>query len=262
MNEINKMAELPIKGTLNDGPEEEALEEVKEAEVEETPEEEKETPTELPADEKPDEADGEPAPVDDTADVRKQMQGLQEERVKLLKEIQELRGQRRELKQDQLRQVDQKIDDLKDVHPQDVQLIEKVLRSKGYITKEEAKGMSYQAVQNEELSQFLNEFPEYKPENDPGDINWSRLQRALAIYAKPSDPRMWKEILHKAHKDIAPSVSDRTIEVKKRQIKTAGVGSSGVQKSSSRTTLTPEQRQSYIEGGWSKEEIEEIERNL
>lgn len=262
MNEINKTEELQIKGTLNDGPEDDPQEEVKEEAVEETPKE-KATPSELPAEEKPAEIEpSEPVPSDGASELEKQLSGLQNERVKLLQEIQELRGQRRDLKKEELKEVDKTIDALEGVHPQDVQLVEKILRAKGYITKQEAQGMSYQAIQNEELNSFLSEFPEYKPENDPSDVNWNALQRALAIYAKPSNPRQWREVLRKAHKDIAPTGSDRTLEVKKQQVRTAGVGTGGVQKSSSRNTLTPEQRKVYEDGGWSKEEISEIEKNL
>jgi hypothetical protein len=264
MTDVNISTELPIEGTLNDGPEETVEEEVKEAVTEEVAEEVKETPAELPAEpekeEKP--AESVKTEVSDDTGLEKQLRGLQDERVKLLKEIQELRGQRRELKHEELIKVDNKIDQLKDVNPDDVQVIEKVLRAKGYVTKDEAEKMTYQAVQQEELNKFLAEFPEYKPENDPHDLNWSSLQRALAIYAKPSDPRKWSEILKKAHKDMAPAPSDRTLEVQKQQLKTAGIGTGGVQKSSSRKTLTPDQRQVYKDGGWSEEEIKQIEQNL
>lgn len=262
MSQININAELPIEGTLNDGPEEVAEGAVESAEAtEESVETETETPTESPTEEKPATTESEPVASVDTA-LETQLQGLQQERVKLLKEIQELRGQRRDLKKEELVKVNQEISDLKDVAPQDVELIEKVLRSKGYMRKDEVEGMTYKAVQDEELNTFLAEFPEYKPENDPNDINWNSLQRALAIYAKPSNPRGWKEILRKAHKDIAPVSSDRTLEVKKQQVRTAGVGQSGVQKSSSRKTFSPSQRQAYLDGGWSKEEIDKMEENL
>ena len=262
MTQLELSAELPIAGTLNDGPEEVVEEAVQPANtVAKVPVEEKETPSNPPIEEKPDITEDEPVKVVDTG-LEKQMQGLQEERVKLLKEIQQLRGQRRDLKKEELLQVNEKIDELKDVNPDDVSLIEKVLRSKGYVTKAEAEGMSYKAIQDEELNKLLTEFPEYKPENDPHDINWSTIQRALAIYAKPSDPRKWNEILRKAHRDIAPATSDRTLEVKKQQVKLAGVGTGGVQKSSSRKTLSPEMRRTYEDGGWSKEEIDKIESNL
>ncbi len=266
--DININAELPIKGTLNDGPEEVAEEEVKQAVGEKSTEEEKESPPEPPAEEPEKELEKKPAVAEDETaksvdtGLEKQLQGLQEERVKLLKEIQELRGQRRELKKDELIKVDEKLDQLQDVNPEDVQVIEKVLRAKGYVTKEEAEGMSYKAIQQEELNKFLAEFPEYKPENDSHDVNWNALQRALVIYAKPSDPRKWNELLKKAHKDMAPATGDRTLEVQKQQLKIAGVGTGGAQKSSSRKTLTSEQRRVYEDGGWSEEDIKKIEENL
>ena len=138
-------------------PEEKVIEEVKEpvvepaVEVKETPE----PPAEKPGEEQVPPVDTkEPIVVQETED-QKAMRGLQEERVKLLKEISELKGQRREIKQDKLIEVNKAIDELKDLNPDDVTLIERVLRSKGYVTKEESSQMFYKAVETEELNKFL-----------------------------------------------------------------------------------------------------------
>ena len=114
-------------------------EEVKEAAAEEVVEKEKETPSELPAEEKP--AGEEPGV--DTGELLSQVQGLQEKREKLLKEIQELRGSRREIKHEELSKVETKLDELKDLHPEDISVVDRILRSKGYITKEETQRMYY-----------------------------------------------------------------------------------------------------------------------
>ena len=69
--------------------------------------EEKETPSEPPAEEKP-VLEGEPSQNVETGELEKQVQGLQTEREKLLGEIRDLRGQRREIKQQELQRVDPK----------------------------------------------------------------------------------------------------------------------------------------------------------
>lgn len=235
-------------------------EEVKEADVE-TSEVEKETPAELPAVETPVEPESESVPNVDTGDREKQ--GLLQERDKLLREIQALRGQRREIKQDQLVQVSQKIDELNDVNPQDVSLIEKVIRSKGYITKPEAEAMSYKAIEQDEISKFLDKFPEYKPENDPNDLNWGALQRQFSEFARPSDPRRIGYLLEKSHKFIAPRSSDRSIPEKKQQLRVAGVGSGGTQRSSSnRKNLDPDTVSQLRAGGFTDEDIQKMESRL
>lgn len=243
-------------------------EEVKEAPVETVVETggETDTPAELPAEsdtpiEKPVEV-VQPAVHVDSDRLEKQIEGLNEERTKLLEEIKSLRGDRRELKKEELVQISQKIDELADVNPADISLIDKVLRSKGYLTKDESNKMFYESVKQEEVNKFLVKYPEYKPENDPNDINWGKLQREFNIFATPSDPRLIGDRLERAHKEIAQPIVDRTLDVKRQQLKTAGVGSGGVQRSSSQKSLDPERRFMLSQGGWSEEEIQKIENRL
>jgi len=247
--------------------EETGREEVKEAGAKEVPEEEKETPSELPAEEKPaEEIPKEEIPEEkpgvDTGELLKQIQGLQAEKEKLLSEIKDLRGQRRELKKEELGKVEEKIEELKDLHPEDVAIIEKILRAKGYITKEEAQRMYYDQVKQEELNKFLEKYPEYKPENDPNDINWNALQREVSLYRMPQDPHLIGMILERAHRAIQKVPSERGIPAQKKKLEIAGVGAGGVQRSSSRKTLPSHYRQILERGGWSEEEIQKIEENL
>lgn len=216
--------------------------------------EEKETPAELPAEE----TQVEQKPNDEIA---KQLEGLKEERTKLLQEIQALRGQRREIKREELTNVDKQIDELKDVNPDDVKTIDKILRAKGYLTKEESQRMYFESVKNEKVNEFLEKYPEYKPENDPNDLNWNALQREFSIYATPSDPKLIFDRLERAHRSIAKPV-DHAVEVKKQQLKTAGVGSGGTQRAPSRKSLDPDKRSALERGGWTEEEIRSIESKL
>src|SRR3990167_5045619 len=165
--------------------------ETKEVEVKE---EEKDTPSN-PPEEKPTETE---EVADETKETEQNeseraLAALQKERAKLLKEISELKGQRREIKQEKLKEVEQNIDDIKDVNPEDVSLIDRVLRAKGYMTKDEANRMFYETVKQETLDKFLSKYPEYRPENDPDDIHWIAFQRQIEKekelgYSLPKNP--------------------------------------------------------------------------
>lgn len=204
----------------------------------------------------------EPSHVVETPEA-KAIAGLQQERVNLLKEISELRGQKREIKQDQLAAVNKQIDELKDLHPDDVNVIDRVLRAKGYMTAEEAKGMFYENVRQTELNKFLERYPEYKPENDPGDANWSALQRELGYYAKPSDPYKITEILERAHRMVVKVPSGPSLPAQQRRLEVASHGSGGAQRPSpSGKTLDPDKRAMFRQGGWSEEEIANMEKRL
>lgn len=259
-NEVKAIPEF-----TQDSVQETGIEGVKETEIEEVSEEEKETPSDLPAEEKPDEQE-QPVVQDAAAELEKVKQGLQQEILGLRKDLVDLRGQRREIKQDQIQKVEQQLDELKDIHPEDAALIDKYLKSKGYVTKEQQQSMYYSAVRDEELNKFLEEFPEYKPENDPLNSNWDGLMREFNEYKSPENPRRIGELLKKAHKysstTRAPS-SDRELPAKKRQLEVASVGAGGkVQRSSSVKPLEPRMRYMMEQGGWSEEEIKRYEQKL
>ena len=244
-------------------PSEVGTEEVKEVAVEETVEEEKETPTEPPAEEKPAEQTDNLPGGDIRDEKEKQIRGLKEEKQKLLQEIIVLRGQRREIKQEELVKVQKEIDELKDLNPEDVATFDRILKAKGYVTKGEANQMYYGAVKQQELDGFLSKYPEYKAENDTNDINWNALQRELKDYKWPDNPHDITRILEKAHRAISRISDDRSTEVKKRQVEVASVGGGGTQRSTpTRISLDPDKRAALERGGWSEEEILKIENKL
>ncbi len=240
----------------------EGAEEVKKAPIEEIGEEETETPEEPSASEKPaDEPQEEEISGDtDNEELQKQVQGLSQEREKLLKEIQELRGQRREIKQVELTKVESKVDELKDLHQEDVALIDRIFKAKGYASKEDVQKIWYEQIKQEKLNAFLEKYPEFKPENDSHDINWSALQRELGYYKFPTDPHRIPEILERARKAIQPVASGRNISTAERNLKTAGLGTGGVNRSSPSKSLSPEKR-AWLKG-FTEEEIREMESNL
>lgn len=219
---------------------------------------EKETPSDPPTEEKPVSVEPEKQDIAPTKDDLRAALGLQGEIARLRAEIVELRGTKRELKKEELFIAEKHLDDLADVNPDDAKLIDRVLRSKGYVTKDEASKMYYKTAQDEELAKFLEKYPEYKPQNDPSDANWSSLQAELALYKMPENPHKIREILERAHKSISKGSIDTDIPVKKKALEVASVGAGGITKSSSKKSLDPAMRRRLEDGGWSKEEIEEL----
>lgn len=249
MDTIGKIPEFTEDETTDVVPEE-----VKEPE----PQAEEETETPVPPTEKPLAESEEESPE---LDIVNAIKGLQEERVKLLREVTELKGQRRHIREEKSAVVQDKIDELKDLHPQDVEIIERVLKAKGLMTREEADKMFYEAVKDEELNKFLENYPEYKSENDPEDANWNALQRELAYYRMPDSPHKIADILERSHRNIVRVPSDLNLPQKKRQVELASVGSGGTQRSApSSMKLAPEKR--AMLKGFTEEEIQEMEKRL
>ena len=201
-----------------------------------------------------------PQTVQTTSDLTEsEKQGLYNERAKLLKEISELRGQRRELKKEELFQVQEQIATIDDVNPEDVQVVEKVLRAKGYITRDESNKMFYESVKQEEINKFLEKHPEYKPENDKEDLHWQTLNREVGLYKLPENPRLIGSILERAHKSVSPSAPVQNTQAVKRQIQVASAGSSGQTASSSpKKTITSQHKEMLLRGGWTEDEINKM----
>lgn len=241
------------------------VEEVKQT-TEETVEEEKETPSEPPAEEQPAE-EVQPSKGDDTAELQRAVQGLQGEREKLLREIQALRGQRREIKEEELTKVEKTLDSLTDLNPEDVSTVERILRSKGYVTKQEAHTMFYESVKQEQIDAFIVKYPEYKPENDPNNLNWGAIEREIQEYYRmPKDPHRVGDILEKAHKALQRPGSGLNVAERQHRLETASVGSktTATRQPSSEKTLNPRLSsllRTHMQG-WSEEEIKQMEQNL
>ena len=257
---IGKLPEFSSDETTT---EETGQEEEKQATPEEEVEEERETPSEPPAEETPAEE-----PIggegDDGGQLTRQTEALKLERERLLAEIRDLRGERRDLKQQQIDKVETAIDELKDVYPADVELIEKVLKTRGYVKKDDVDKRIYEENKNQQLDAFLNKHPEYKPENDPKDTNWQMLQRELEYYRMPQDPKKVGDVLERAHKALTGSYpAGQDVSAKKHLARVAGAGGAGSKSpSSGGGTLSSEHKEAYRRGGWSEEEIRNIEKNL
>ena len=265
---IGKIPEFTEEGT---SPEEAEDKEVK---TEEGQPQEGTSPQEKPAEET--EPAGEQEAVkpegetisDDTSKLTSQVQGLADERQKLLEEIKSLRGERRTLKQQEIDTVDKKIidvkDELADINPEDVKVLDKYFKARGFVTKEEATQLNYNQVKQEVLENFLNKYPEYKPENDPHDVNWNALQRELSLYKLPQNPRMINDLLERSRKvvnKITGGLKDNAEA--KRKLETASHGQAGtVRDQSSTKTLDADKKAMLRSGGFTDEDIKSMENNL
>lgn len=247
--------------------------EVKET-SEETQEEVKETPEESSPEIKPaEETSEEESLSEDTAqevepDVQiqkeqayKEIIGLSKTKADLLQEIQHLRGERRTLKEAELRKVETQIqDELKDINPEDVPKVERIAKQRGFIKQEDVKKMFYDLEKERQLNAFLDKYPEFKPENDPEDRNWKALQEELGYYKMPSDPTKIINVLEKARKSVQPKGSERNTQEVKRNLATASKGGGGVQRSSVPGHLTSSDKEELRRGGFTESEIEEMNK--
>ena len=228
-----------------------------------------EIPPASPAEKEP--SDGGETPKADDADLlsekereekAREIQGIEAEKARLLTEVQELRGERRQLKQSEADKLQSEIDELKDLDPQDVSAIERIIRAKGYLTKGEAGQIRYDDAKDSAIDKFLTKYPEYKKENDPNDIRWEAIQREMYRYVQPNNPSEFFNLLERSHKFLAETIpSDPNRPAQKQRVEVASMGGGGVQRSSSQKSLPAHMEQYYRDGGWSEEDITEIKKN-
>ena len=232
----------------------------------ETPEgKEKETPSDLPAEETPAQPE-ETRKSDDTTDLRQQLlvevEAMKRDRQELLLELKDLRGQKAEAKKAEISDVQLQIDKLEDVNQDDATLVDRIVKARGYVSKQDVQSMFYNARKQETFSKFFQEFPEYSEENDPQREKFSPLLRELQLYKEPTDPGSYENLLKRAHRMVSGSKTSggRDPQVQKRQAELAGVGSGGVQRSSSVKSFTPERRAQLTSWGWTDEQIQGMEK--
>lgn len=239
--------------------------EVKSDEDKTEPEQEKDTPSETSTDENQPEAEVKGK----GDDVKSAISGLEAQRAKLLKEIRELRGARREAKQAQIDKVDEDIDNLSDLNADDVAVVERVLKAKGYVRKDEVQELTYEQIKTQALDKFLDIHPEYRPENDPDDERWQQLQDELSLYQRPADPQKIGELLEKAHRVITPSDYQKPKDQRpergaiEKRLDIARAGSGGQKTNTGAgNKFDSAKREMLRRGGWSDADIAEMEKKL
>lgn len=252
-NKLPAEGNQEVKQTEGDKPSEEKATPAKDASIAQKPADQKEE-------------------VSDDTD-KAAVQGLETQRDKLLIDIQQLRGTRRDLRQKQEEKPEEteKVveDPIKDIHPKDREIIKKVIEAEGYVKKDEATALIYKDVEQQQLNDWLDAHPEFKTENDPTNRNWNILMQEYNLYRKPEDSSQTKEFLERARKAI-PSVTPvgeqgtKKTQTQQKKMETAGMGTGGVQNSSPSGLSVPpgmnesEAREHYSRGGYTDEEIDEM----
>lgn len=210
-------------------------EEVKDEQITEEPEAVEETKTEEPKEEVVAEPVIEPSPI------TKEVPGETPRERALREEVTRLRIKQREKEQAELlkntKPADNTVIDNNELiemgYDEDqIKGLEKVIdvlaSRKGYVKK----GETYQDMANQTLNSFIEEHPEYAPENDKDDINWNRFNSILKSDYK-LDGKTNKELLNifnKVHRDVKSEFDTPTnsgkIQAQRQKISSVSAGTS------------------------------------
>lgn len=176
---------------------------------------------------------------------------------------------------------DEDTDDLSDIDPETIKLLDRFTKAKGLVPKSELAKMSYQEQHKSAQEVFYAEHPEYLPENDTDDVLYNSLKTELSYFAAPTDPKLIPALFAKAHKHVVEQFPDKfkAKDANKKpsnngdqinksvRIKTQGIGgkssgSSGAgsdaDKGATKKTYSDVQIRALEDGGWSQEEIKRL----
>jgi hypothetical protein len=222
-------------------------------------------------------------PIEDLEKTKKELEDEVAElasdpsRTNLLDDIKELRVARRILKGQPFKKdspvfVKKENDEdlLKDVAPDDVSMIEKVLRAKGYVPRSELEReqsvRTYKQQMDDATNEWLKENPEFDVDHDTDNTKWQKLHDYISEnFDAPKNPKASKDLLDMARDKMfgkktptLPEKSPYSIAAKKEKIavSSAKPSSGGTNVSSSPSKLGSSARQNMI--GFSEEELAEM----
>lgn len=271
-----------VKDTSSRDEEEESPEEPStsndEQESEEEPSEEAtegDEPDEAAEDEEPETTESSVTEPEETEldKDRKANEAIKAEKARLLKEVEDLRLQRRKLRQDGPEVPPPLIVDsadpneLADIDPTSVEVIERVIKAKGYVKKEEIHAEAQQKSLDEAQNSWLKDHPEYLPANDPDDTRWNALISATKIFVRPTTAQELQRVLSLAHRDLNPDAPTKSptipqksraaIDAKAEKIKVSSKTGGGA---GTRATSSASKKNLDLSGlqGFTKEELEEL----
>lgn len=203
-----------------------------------------------------------------------ELQGLTAEEQKLREDIEErrrrvveLRKERRLLKQQEESTEKESVDSLEDVDPNSIEVVKRVARASGFLTKEEWEKQQFDTINAQHFESFLDSHPEYREENDIDGSKWNTYKRYLALYARPENPHDMAKIYAKAQKDLeadrTPTSKPNPAKAKadQQKLKLARQGSGGSQATKPKVvTYNRAKYDYYIRTGWTEEEAKDMSR--
>lgn len=153
-------------------------------------------------------------------------------------------------------------------NPQELENLKEVLTAMaddlGFVKKSDYTRSTYQSSASEQLDAFLEKHPAYLPENDPDNVLWSRFKEEFSIYKQPNNPRDFRRLFDKIHKDIFGASSDeeslKKINAQKEKIKVASHSGTSSSKSTKSSPSGPK-LDSSLRGnlkGFTDEELDEM----
>jgi len=142
-------------------------------------------------------------------------------------------------------------------------LLNVLSKKHGWVKKGELESATKSQASNDVLDTFLQDHPEYLPENDKDNLLWNRFVLEFQDYKKPANPRDLKRVFYKIHKDIfgvKPEGELKKINAQKEKLKVVSHSGNSAQRGQSSpkgTRLTPEQK-SHLKG-FSDNDFKELD---
>lgn len=233
-DDVKSFEEADEAGEIKTGERELDSEETEETETQEEEESEEEV-----------ESDDE---VNSSKPEIKEVPGETPKETALRLEVTRLRRKNREREQEELLRNEKQADasgyedELKELGYDDDQIktLDKAFdiigKEKGFVRKDQ----SYHAMANDTLAEFIEEHPEYKPENDTDDIYWGRFNSILKsdYNLKNKTNKELKSIFNRVHRDLKDELgeddSDKKVTAQKQKVRSVSTGISA----STKTTET------------------------
>lgn len=187
----------------------------------------------------------------------------------LRREVTRLKRERKEERKQDLKFEDTQTpkpnpDVLSKYNPDELKSFEEVFdalaEKKGYVRKDEVTRGTFDDVKD----QFLEEHPEYLPENDPDDVMWKALTSELGEYKPPTNAKDLKRLLTKAHNAITgirPDTALKSVKAQQEKIKVASHAGSQAGGNKSKATIANPDLYNIAKSalkGFSEEEISEL----
>lgn len=186
---------------------------------------------------------------------------------------------------EKLPDTEEETDDLSDIDDETIKVLERFTKAKGLVPKSELIKESYQKQHKSAEASFYEAHPEYSAENDTDDALYNALKEELADFAAPSDAAKIPKIFEKAHQAVTLRYPDRfkkkdspadkkqedkkndqtnkSVRLKNQSLGGGNSGGSGKGSDNSgkseKASLSQLQIDHLRDGGWSDEDIKELQ---
>lgn len=154
--------------------------------------------------------------------------------------------------------------------PEEIQSLREVLpylaEEMGFVRNDQLNANNYTEKASGELDAFLEKHPEYLPQNDKDNVLWGRFTQEYGMYKQPTDPRDFRKIFDRIHRDIfgikAAGETKPTVTAAQRKVTSASHAGASTPPRSTVSTR-PQSNTSGLRldmlKGFSDEEIAELE---